>query len=297
MNDPLAPAGQSDKGMLDIQLKLWDFLAGQVRRYTGGDSSSVPTELAQQLLSSALFTLGISLDDDPSKLAWLLDADLGKALDERTKAVKRRVAAGKKLWQTACLGLPQIENASLHDTLRSIGEFFNRYDYYYFAHEIPCSIDYQLCHPVADALLGIDYINEYLHRIIIENELLNHFAPNRCTCLLEAYCPGYSGLPVNLYEPVAVNALGLALVGADIGSLHINALNLQRIDDLLRPLPKQQALDRLIAASVQVCDALGITGHMARRYLRRVARELYPRITATLYADALQGVFLQSAHR
>ena len=71
--------------------------------------------------------------------------------------------------------MPLIRNVALRDTLENIGEFFKRYDYRSMAHEIPCSIDYPLCHQVEESTPGIDYIEEYLSRLLIEIEFLGRF--------------------------------------------------------------------------------------------------------------------------
>jgi len=55
------------------------------------------------------------------------------------------------------------------DTLTNIDFFFKRYDYHFFAHEIP-DIFYQLNQPVPQELQGIEYVNEYLSRLLKENQ-------------------------------------------------------------------------------------------------------------------------------
>jgi hypothetical protein len=88
-----------------------------------------------------------------------------------------RLICDKRLFITASLGLPAIENASLRDTMRGIRLFFRRYDLHFFAHQIPTVLDYQLSHAVPDSFLGIEYIVEYLRRLIIENDFLRRFEP------------------------------------------------------------------------------------------------------------------------
>ena len=135
----------------------------------------------------------------------------------------------RSLWQAACLTLPGIENQSLLDTMKSIGGFFKKYDCRFFAHQIPCDIDYQLCRPAPDSLMGVDYVIEYLRRICVENDLLRRFDPALTVRLLDLYCPDYKGLLINLYEPVAANALGLALTGGDIRKLEVSEGERERL--------------------------------------------------------------------
>lgn len=292
---PLPHGDEADNGTLAIQIKLWDFMGKQVKRYTSGESSSIPQELAQELFSSVCFTLGIDLNGNPEDLNWILDADLDQRFKEGIADIAQKTQLGKRLWQAACLGVPQLHSISLYDTLKSVGEFFRHYDYYYLAHDMPCDIDYQLCLPVGANLLGIDFINEYLKRIIIENELLGCFPSELCISLLDAYCPDYSGLLINLYEPVATNVIGLSLIGGEVHKLDISDSDRELITELLSPLPEEALIERLRSAASSACVSLGITKLPARHYLRKLAAALYPRIDAALSAGGLDGIFLSTS--
>jgi len=287
-----SPQEVPDADIMAAQIKLWEFLGRRVRSYTMGDSSSVRIETAQELLHSACYLLGIDLSGNPSALKSVLDWDLDRRFTDAIKTVEEKIQTAQRLWQAACLSAPQIENTSLGSTLRSIGSFSKRYHYHYFAHEIPCDIDYQLCHPVPETLLGVDYIIEYLRRILIEQDFLRRFEPALCIRVLNAYCVDYKGLLINLYEPVATNAIGLALVHGDIRGLNISLQQREHIAALLEPLPKKQSVSSLRSAASSVCTALDIRQLEAQRYLQKLAENLYPRIHAALSAGSLEGIFL-----
>lgn len=51
--------------------------------------------------------------------------------------------------------------------------------------------------------------SEYLRHILLENELLGKFDVSPVLSLLKAACRDYRELLINLYEPVAANAIGL----------------------------------------------------------------------------------------
>jgi len=298
MKNELTPTGAippqevTDADIMAAQVKLWEFLGRRTRSYTMGDSSSVRVETAQELFASACYILRIDLNGSPSVLRSILDWDLDRRFAEGITTVERKIQTAQRLWQAACLSVPQMENISLSATLRSIGSFPKRYHYRYFAHEIPCDIDYQLCHPVPETLLGVDYIIEYLRRILIEHGFLRCFEPALCIGLLDAYCPDYKGLLINLYEPIATNAIGVALIDSDTLKLDISSQERVRIATILDPLPKSQAINTLQSAASAVCTALKIHQPVARQYLRRLAEGLYPRIHAALSAGNLDGVFL-----
>jgi len=298
MKNELTPVGAfspqetTDTDIMAVQIKLWEFLGRRVRSYTMGDSSSVRIETAQELLHSACYVLRIDLNGNPSVLKSVLDWDLDCRFADGIKAVEQKIQTAGRLWQAACISIPKIENISLHATLKSIGSFSKRYHYRYFAHEIPCDIDYQLCHPVPETLLGVDYIIEYLRRILIEQDFLRRFEPALCIGLLDAYYPDYKGLLINLYEPIATNAIGLALIDSDPLKLDISSQEQERIAAILEPLPRKQSICALHSAASSVCSTLKIRRPVVRQYLRRLAAGLYPRIHAALSVGNLDGVFL-----
>lgn len=97
--------------------------------------------------------------------------------------------------------------------------------------------------------------------------MIGCFARERVVRLLEAFCPDYRGQLINLYEPVAANALGLASLGHDVRGLRVT--------------PEEQAMLRARVPSwtpAEVAGALlqtfGITGEGDKAYAARVAGEI-----------------------
>ncbi len=275
-----------------IQSKLWQLLARRTELYTLGESSSVRIETAQELLQSINFCLGIYLRQSGNTKKLFVTADLEELFALGQKALENQIDLGKRLYNKACLTAPEIENISYKDTLRSIGGFFKHYDYRFFSHIIPCDIDYQLCHAVKDNLKGVEYINQYLGRIIIENDFVRSFEKSRVESLLESYCSDYKGLLINIYEPLAANAIGLALLHEDVKALSITALDCERLTKLFEPLSATPAKSALNEAADRVCTELGINDPSSMRYLRKTAEELYPRIEAALPHGSLGGIFM-----
>ena len=276
----------------DIQRKLWCLLARQAKRYTLGDSGSIPLETGEELFSSICFTLKLYESENGTSSALFAGADLDALLREGVKLIEKKLALGKGLYREACLSAPKIENIAYGDTLRNIGGFFQRYDYRFFAHQIPCAMDYPLAQPVPESLLGIEYINEYLRRTVLENHFLQHFDTSLLIRLLEAYCPDYKGLLINLYEPVAANALALALLGGDVFVLDIDATQQARLQELFFPLPGEETQAALAKAAALLCCTLNIREGAAQAYLMQTAKALSPRIRAALSGGSLAGLFL-----
>lgn len=54
-----------------IKLKFWILLGKRIERYTMGDSSSVPVEIAEELLKSICFSLRRELDNANDRVELL----------------------------------------------------------------------------------------------------------------------------------------------------------------------------------------------------------------------------------
>jgi hypothetical protein len=286
-NGAEVPEALTEKERTLAQDKLWRLLADRARRYAQLDSSSVPVGTAQELLASVLFTLG----EAGATMKTFAAGDAQVLFDSGQRVVEEKVAQGQRLWQAVCLSAPDLESISYRDTLRSIGKSFPRYDWRYFAHRFACDIDYQLCQPVPENLQGIEYINEYLRRLLVENNILRLFDRALTVRLLTSYCPDYRELLVNLCEPAAVNAVGLSLIGKNPLSLDVSRDDRENIIKMLAPLPEEQRRAALAQAAGTFCRAAALTDESLRSYVLQIAVDLHPRLSAALSAGELSGVF------
>jgi hypothetical protein len=282
----------SPEDVAAFQDRFMRLLEHRTAIYTMGDSSSVPNHVAIDLLRSICFVLGID-PDDPTIPPELLSVDLEAEFRRRLAALERKVELTGQLWKDALASVPGVQNLSMQETLANIGNFPTTYDYRSMAHEIPVSIDYQLCHPVPEDLPGIDYINEYLRRLMVENDFIGRFEVRTCERLLSASCPDYFGLLINLYEPIAANAIGLALVGKDPHPLRVSDDDRAEIVRRLGPLGHAARERTLRGAAAAACDALGISDDAARKYLADYGVDLLPRIEIGLPRQELGGVFVR----
>ena len=277
---PLFPS-LSPEDTLCAQEALWGLLKQQARLYAP-DSTSLPAETAAALAESILLTLGA--DRNP---AVLLSADLHAAFRQGQRRLSQKLTLSQHLLQAALASRPQAENRSLSDTLSSLKSFSKRWDLRFFAQEIPCDIDYQLSQQVSETLRGVDYVNEWLRRLCLEQAFLNCFDPVLIRAVLEQSCPDYRNLLINLYEPVAINALGLAILGDDPHTLSIPASRRQELENRLAALPEEALADTLSAgaAALELPPAL-------LRYTQTTAQNLLPRLRAALQGGTTAHLFL-----
>ncbi|MEG1191038.1 MAG: DUF6179 domain-containing protein [Oscillospiraceae bacterium] len=290
-NPFLTSADLSEGDLSLLQLKLWQLLSRRTALYTGGDSSSVPVETAGELLSSICFLLQLYQKESGASLTELAHSDAEESFTLALRNVEAAIENGKQLYKAAFALVPEVKSMTLDDTIRALGVFFKKYDYRYLAHQIPCDINYSLCLPVPQALQGVEYVNEYLRRLIIENQLVRSFHKEEVSRLLSVYCPDYMELLVNIFEPVFTNALGLALLGHQALSLNISADEQRELAAQLSPLSPAARNSALTDAASALAQQLNLSAP-AKAYLLQAAQSLSPRIAAAQTAGSLDGIFL-----
>ncbi len=280
----------SQEDVKEIYLRIMELAAGRTELYAMGDSS-IRVEMFSELVKSICFTLkmGINAQNEPPKSA--LKGDLRMLLEVGRAKIESGVQYGRELLRRAEEGMLNIENISYQGVIPGIEKFFKGYDYYYFAHEIPGDIDYQLFVPVSEQLQGIDYITEYLRHLTSENEFCGHFETNTITDLLKSFCADYKGLLINLFEPVVVNAIGLKLLGADIFKLEITKMECELLKKRFEEWG-DGAIIELERASDELCHQLGISKEGAS-YAKAAVPDLYPRIRVALAAGTLENIFIR----
>lgn len=278
----------------ELQCELWTLLAKQTRRYTMGDSSSVPVETAQRLLHSVCFYIGMELQGSGGlhRAARRLTAAGITALFEKGHGrAKILLQKGRKLLEELQNTAYPTNNRAFRDTVfHALPAFFACYDPALFAHEIPCSIDYPLFDPV-EGLEGIQYINEYIRRLLMENCFLACFDCKDVQRLLQGYCPEPDEQLINLFEPVFTNAVGLALLHKDCRMLNIRDVDRDALLMLLHNCPDEEWVSLIAQAVGSVCKATGTGDFSISEYLSRAGQELNVRITLQLKQNDLKGLF------
>ena len=205
-----------DADIENIQFGCLELLAYKVERYNGCDSQSIRVEVAENIMKSNLFTIGLHLKSYPSA------DDAVKALKETAlldlyhlgmKRLEAKRNAAKHLHMLVMQNKLDTENYTYNSTVTDgIKGFFKIYDPEYTAHEIHITADYPLCHPIED-LAGIEFIQKYLESIYYENLFCRCFSSEDIHHLLCGYDADYSDLILNIFEQVLTTALGCKLIG------------------------------------------------------------------------------------
>lgn len=281
--DELLSLDESGKYGVEVQQKLWRLLARQAKSYTLGDSGSLPREVAEELFKSVLYTLQGYLDERGEDLRALAVQDENAVFDQAVQRLEGEIQATKRLYRTVAHGAPRLEHRALEDTLNNIGIGLERYDYRHFAHEIPCEIDYQLCLPVSDSLLGVSWVKEYLRRLGIEGAFLSRFDGGACRRFLTQRFPEYRELLINLFEQIMPRALGRMLTGEGTDAPRLTGCALSL-------LPADAARDTLRQKARALCHGLGLPSAFDA-YVEDCADALWPRYAAAAEEGTLGNIF------
>ena len=259
----------------EITEALYSLLSAQCKSFTGGQSSSLSVETVEALLSSICFSLSC-FANKYGQIA-LLEIPLEKALEGARDILKKRIQLCKTLYLTL-LRLPfQPNNVSYRDTVNGMENFFKKYDYYFFADQIPCDIDYQLCLPVSESLWGVEFLTEYIKRLICEGRFCGAFQRYEITALLANFGSRNHELLINVFTPVLSNALGRVLLGNDISTLEVTPDGIEQLFSMFAGLKYEEALPIVDKASKLLCSRVGFSGYNAE-YVNESARTLIPRI-------------------
>lgn len=259
----------------EITEALYSLLSAQCKSFTGGQSSSLSVETVEALLSSICFSLSCFANKYGQNA--LLEIPPEKALEGVRDILKKRIQLCKTLYLTL-LRLPfQPDNVSYRDTVNGMENFFKKYDYYFFADQIPCDIDYQLCLPVSESLWGVEYLTEYIKRLICEGRFCGAFQRYEITALLANFGSRNDELLINVFTPVLSNALGRVLLGNDISTLEVTPDGIEKLFSMFAGLKYEEALPIVDKASKLLCSRVGFTGYNTE-YVTESARTLIPRI-------------------
>ena len=170
--------------------------------YTCGESSSVSELEGHELAESALYVLGLADGAELQTMGLLASGDVVATWTRKRTELESRIPEVMGLWRRAVATMPPIRNIALRDTLESIGRLPQAYDTFFAAHEVPASIDYPLSEPVSEQLRGLDYVEAWLRQLIGEAQFLAQFDVDEMTAYLDAWCPDYRGLLINLHDPI-----------------------------------------------------------------------------------------------
>jgi hypothetical protein len=287
-----------DSDIENIQLECIKFLAYKSERYSSGDSSSIRVEIAESIMKSNLYTIGLylkSLPDVDIAVSEIKGAKIAEMFEKGRKLINVRLNTAKHIYSLVQKNKLTTPNYTYNATLsgNGIGSFFKSYDPDYEAHGTSASIDYQLCNIVTD-LEGVEYIQKYLGNLFLENEFCKNFAAEDIHHLLCGYDTGYKDLLINIFEHVLTGALACLLAGRSIAKLYVSKEDVQLLQNRLSEYDDQKLALEIGKAAVSVLEELNVSGSSLRRYVAKSLHRITFNILRALKTNTLAKTFVCS---
>ncbi len=284
------------------QKELYRLLEKLLRSYTSGAAKSESIETAQQLLFSIEYCMnsyykgldngepyGLMHNKKPSSDRKEHISDI---YEKGVVAVKGCVQKSKELWIKVQKTMADVDNEIYQKTIMNeISDFFEKYDPRFGAQLMPVAVRYPLALKI-EGLSGIEYIYEYLYRLLLENEFVIKFDGTLVNCLINGYHKETRADDVNLFELVLQNVLGLSILNRDISSLHISE---EDCKELLSKLEGMSIARLQILCEEQVSlilSKLGITNQDMITYTREKVKEISQRLLKGINKKNLTLLFL-----
>ncbi|WP_303866225.1 DUF6179 domain-containing protein [Acetobacterium wieringae] len=278
-----------------IQLECLKLLADSTERFTRGQSSSIRVEIAQGIMASNLFTIGIylkSLPDLDTAIFHIQNEPLEKLYEYGLAVLKRKINVAHYFYNRVCKSKLKTANQAYNITIdQGFKPFFESYEINFHAHEIPSDIDYQLIHPVTD-LAGVEFVIKYLENLYYENLFCSYFDADTIHEVMSGYDPSYKYLLDNICAQVLQNALGCQLLSAPPDRLDFSPADLNALDKKLKNHSQAELQTQLETAVRELVTDLKLTNRSLKKYLLTSLTKITPTVFQGLTIHSLNKVFV-----
>lgn len=278
-NLPISPLSPEQQQKIMGQLYL--LMAKQVKRYHKhhhmGENSSVPVELAQELMASIEYTMGQvggvhahrSVEETLVLGQEILENKLRKA-----KSMLELVNGTAPQWQTECRW----------DALRYLGRYLEAYDPLHLAHRGPDGLFYPILISPPEGIQGIDSCLFYLNILWIENQIMAGVSED----VLEQFWDRLPAVALNPCEQLLINGIGKALLGSGLEPLTFGPEEQTQI--VLAMLTATE--EKLRTAAGHLCHWLDLKDENARLYVQAVIPQLGLWIGDHIRCGNVENVFI-----
>lgn len=262
-------------------LEIIKLLEAQVKSYHAyrrmGESTSVPTELAQELMASVDYTLGQVVSGSVEARLRMGQAILaGKA--QKARVLLDLVRATAPQWQTECRW----------EALACLEKYLRGYDHLHLAHRIPEELFYPVLTPVPEGLRGIDHCLFFLNLLWLENQLMAGVEENA----LEALWDRLPQDTLNQCEQLLINGIGKVMLGSGLDTVVFRPREREALLQMAAERSLEQLCLSLERAAEGLCRLLDVREACAVDYAKSIVPQLHTRLTAGARGGSLGAVFL-----
>lgn len=272
-----------------VMEQLYRILAHQVKSYQASGrmraSSSIRTELAQELLGSVLCTL----EQAGGIRAW---KDLQAGLNAGRKRLREQWNAASKKLLLVESSLPGWAEECRMEVLQQLRHFLQSYDLLHLAHLKADTGCFPLVVPISDSFSGAAHALAVLDQLWFENQIMAAFPDEALQHFQNIFCQFDRGLCENQCTQLLVNAVGKQRLKASLDELTFlprerDAL-WAKLSDKGSGTPAQQLMDSL----EQINAHFAFPDAHAFSHARKAVLSYVPRLTTALEFGDLTAIFV-----
>ena len=224
-----------------------------------GNNSSVPIELAQDLMESITYTINLVG-------GVYTNRNIEEALKLGQEILESRLAKAKSMLELVNATAPQWQTECRWEALRYLRHYLEQYDHLHLAHKGPEDLFYPILISPPEGIQGIDSCLFYLNIMWIENQIMAGVPDDA----LEQFWDRLPAATLNQCEHLLINGIGKALLGTGIDPLIFETgEHMQLIVVLMRATE-----ERLRDAVKLLCEWLNLKDENARMYVEAVVPQL-----------------------
>lgn len=255
---PLSPEQQQR-----IMGQVYMLMAKQIKSFHKhhhiGENSSVPVELAQDLMESIEYTMnqvgGVYAYPDVEEALTLGQGILENKLHQ-ARALLDLVTGTAPCWQTECRW----------DAISYLRRYLDQYDFRHLAHKGPDDLFYPILIVPPEGIRGIDSGLFYLNILWIENQIMAGVPDDT----LDQFWDRISADVLNQCEHLLINGIGKALLGAGLDPLTFEPEEKMQIAFTMLNATEE----KLRSAAEHLCHWLDLKEENSRMYVQAVIPQL-----------------------
>lgn len=276
---PINPLSPEEQQKIMGQMCL--LMGKQVQSYHKhrhmGNNSSVPVELAQEMMESIEYTIGLVG-------GVYAHRNIGEALVLGQEILESRLTKAKSMLELVNGTAPQWQTECRWEALRYLRHYLDHYDHLHLAHKGPDDLFYPILISPPEGVQGIDSCIFYLNILWIENQIMAG-VPDE---VLEQFWDRLPSATLNQCEHLLINGIGKALLRTGIDPLVFETEeHMQLIVALMRATE-----EKLKDAAKLLCQWLNLKDENARMYVESVVPQLTMWIGDNVRNGNLENIFI-----
>jgi hypothetical protein len=285
----------SEANIEKIQTECLRLLLSKTEQYACGESSSVRVEVAESIMTSNLYTIGIYLKSFPcpdDAVNALLEESIYDIYNKGRNLIELKLKAVTHLYHMVIDNLLNTENYTYSSTvIGGIKGFLKLYNADFEAQEIHITADYPICNHIKN-LVGIEFIEKYLEAVYYENMFCEFFSSEAIHHLLCGYDEQYQDLIFNLFEQVLTCAIGCILVETNAVNLNLSVDQVKRIYVLLSEKTRAATEIVIVDAYNKLLKELSISNFALEKYMEKALSQIISNVFNSVKIDKLERVFI-----